>query len=113
MLIAPCSMDMLAQLAAGRCDNAVSLLAASIDRTHVPVLVAPSMNETMYQQPATQRNLAQLAADGFTLLEPDAGWQACRTEGHGRLPEPAALRAALDVAMAPPGRLTSLNPELR
>jgi phosphopantothenoylcysteine decarboxylase/phosphopantothenate--cysteine ligase len=91
MLIAPATMNMLAKLTAGLADDAVSLLAASIDRKSCPVLVAPSMNETMLQQPATQRNLKALEADGFVVLTPDTGWQACRTTGAGRLPEPAAL----------------------
>ena len=99
MLVAPCSMDMLGQLAGGRCDNAVSLLAASIDRTRTPVLLAPSMNETMLDQPATRRNLAQLREDGFGIIEPAPGWQACRTEGRGRLPEPEELRSAIDAAL--------------
>ena len=100
MLVAPCSMDMLGQLATGRCNNAVSLLAASIDRSRTPVLLAPSMNETMLDQPATRRNITQLAEDGFDIIEPAPGWQACRTEGRGRLPEPAELRVAIEDALA-------------
>ena len=100
MLVAPCSMDMLGQLATGRCNNAVSLLAASIDRSRTPVLLAPSMNETMLDQPATRRNITQLAEDGFQIIEPAPGWQACRTEGRGRLPEPAELRVAIEDALA-------------
>jgi phosphopantothenoylcysteine decarboxylase/phosphopantothenate--cysteine ligase len=73
----------------------VSLLAASIDRTKTKVLVAPSMNEAMWRQPATQRNLVTLRADGFIILEPATGWQACRAVGPGRLPEPDALVDAL------------------
>ncbi|MEE2906469.1 MAG: flavoprotein [Planctomycetota bacterium] len=96
MLIAPCTMNMLARLVAGRADDPVSLLAASIDRSQCPVLLAPSMNETMLDQPATQRNLKQLDQDGFTVIEPATGWQACRTEGAGRLPEPGDLVAAID-----------------
>ena len=45
------------------------------------------MNETMWKQPATQRNLAQLMSDGFQIVAPVEGWQACRTVGDGRLPE--------------------------
>lgn len=86
-LIAPCTMDMLAKLATGRCDDMVSLLAASIDRARARVLLAPSMNETMWRQPATQRNLVTLREDGFTILDPASGWQACRAVGPGRLPE--------------------------
>src|SRR5262249_43756517 len=60
MLVAPCTMDMLARLATGRADDVVSLIAAAIDRAKQPVLLAPSMNETMWHQPATQRNLYTL-----------------------------------------------------
>jgi phosphopantothenoylcysteine decarboxylase/phosphopantothenate--cysteine ligase len=94
-LVAPCTMDMLARLATGRCDDAVSLLAASIDRARTPVLLAPSMNEAMWRQPATERNLATLRADGFTVVEPACGWQACRSVGPGRLPEPEDLLDAV------------------
>ncbi|MDY7108847.1 MAG: flavoprotein [Planctomycetota bacterium] len=101
MLIAPCSMDMLAKLAAGRADDIVSLIAAAIDLENTPVLLAPSMNAVMYGQPSTQRNLKQLEEDGFRIITPDTGWQACRTEGIGRLPEPAALLAAVREALGP------------
>ena len=99
MLVAPCTMNTAANLAQGRTDDAVTLLAASIDRDATPVLVAPSMNATMYAQPALQRNLAVLARDGLKILAPDSGWQACRTDGAGRLPEPAALIDAIDAAV--------------
>jgi phosphopantothenoylcysteine decarboxylase/phosphopantothenate--cysteine ligase len=95
MLIAPCSMDMLAKLVAGRADDIVSLIASAIDMKHTPILLAPSMNAVMYGQPSTQRNLKQLAEDGFRIIPPAAGWQACRTEGIGRLPEPEVLLAAV------------------
>ena len=94
-LVAPCTMDMLARLATGRADCMVSLLVASIDRARTRVLLAPSMNETMWRQPATQRNLATLRADGFAVLDPASGWQACRSVGPGRLPEPDQLVDAL------------------
>ena len=95
MLIAPCTMDMLAKLAQGRTDDVVSLIASAVDIARQPVLLAPSMNETMLNQPSTRRNLAQLAKDGFHILEPGTGWQACRTVGAGRLPEPEALLEAV------------------
>ena len=95
MLIAPCSMDMLAKLVTGRTDDVVTLIASAIDRSKTPVLVAPSMNEAMLNQPSTCRNLTQMAEDGFTILDPESGWQACRTVGAGRLPEPETLLAAV------------------
>lgn len=103
MLIAPCTMDCLARLATGRADDIVTLLAASIDRGRFPVLLAPSMNEVMWKQPATQRNLQTLRADGFGIVAPGEGWQACRTVGVGRLPEPAELVASVVAALSPGG----------
>lgn len=91
MIVAPCTMNMLSKLATGRADDAVCLVAAAMDLSRQPVLLAPSMNATMYAQPSTQRNIAQLRADGFQIIDPATGWQACRTEGPGRLPEPDEL----------------------
>jgi len=95
MLVAPCTMDQLSRFAAGRADDIVSLLVASIDRARTPVLLAPSMNDAMWRQPATQRNLRLLTDDGFEILQPALGWQACRTVGVGRLPEPEQILSAL------------------
>jgi phosphopantothenoylcysteine decarboxylase/phosphopantothenate--cysteine ligase len=98
-LIAPCSMNSLAKFATGQADDAVSLLVASIDRSRVPVVLAPSMNAVMLAQPATKRNIAILRTDGFIVLEPGTGWQACRTEGCGRLPEPEQLAEAITASL--------------
>ena len=87
MLIAPCTMNMLAKLAHGRTDDVVSLIASAVDLSKQPILLAPSMNEVMWNQPSTQRNLRQLNEDGFQIIQPGSGWQACRTEGVGRLAE--------------------------
>ena len=94
-LVAPCTMNTLARLAAGFTDDAVTTALSAIDRTRVPVLLAPSMNAEMWSQPATRRNLGILSDDGFGLIEPGSGWQACRRVGSGRLPEPEALITAL------------------
>lgn len=95
MLIAPCTMDLLAKLATGRADDAVTLIASAMDLARQPILLAPSMNEVMWNQPSTQRNLAQLEEDGFEIIPPGSGWQACRTVGVGRLPEPEELIKAV------------------
>ena len=100
MLIAPCTMDTLARLAAGRADEVVSLIASAIDWSRQPMLLAPSMNEVMWNQPATQRNVAQLRADGCRIIEPAEGWQACRTEGIGRLAEPEVIIEAVREILA-------------
>lgn len=105
MLVAPCTMNTLSKLATGRADDAVTVVAAAMDLSRQPILLAPSMNAAMYGQPSTQRNLDQLRADGFHILDPARGWQACRTEGVGRLPEPdALLEAILDALGAATGR---------
>lgn len=100
MIVAPCSMNSLAKFATGFAGDALSLLVAAVDRGQTPVLLAPSMNATMLAQPATQRNLATLRGDGFTILEPASGWQACRADGCGRMPEPEELADAITEAVA-------------
>ncbi len=97
MVIAPCTMDMLAKLAHGRTDDVVSLVASAVDWSRQAMLIAPSMNEVMWNQPSTQRNLAQVKAGGCEIIDPGEGWQACRTEGKGRLAEPEVI---LDAVMA-------------
>ncbi|MBC8522775.1 hypothetical protein H8D29_02500 [PVC group bacterium] len=97
MLIAPCTMDMLAKLANGMTDDPVSLVISAINKETTPVLLAPSMNSVMFSQAVTQRNLATLSNDGFTIIDPDDGWQACRSIGKGRLPDPERLFEALAV----------------
>jgi len=101
MLVAPCTMDLCAKLATGRTDDMVCLLASVIDLDRTPVLLAPSMNAAMYAQPSTRRNLRTLADDGFRVIDPGVGWQACRTAGPGRLPEPEDLLAAIASVLAP------------
>lgn len=90
-LVAPATMDFLAKLAAGRADDILSLTLSAIDRTKTTVLLAPAMNEVMWSQPATQRNIAQLREDGFEFIGPEEGWQACRAVGPGRLTEPDVI----------------------
>lgn len=105
-IVAPCTMDLCAKLATGRCDDAVTLILSAIDRAKTPVLLAPAMNEAMYTQASTQRNLKTLREDGFEMVGPGTGWQACRTVGVGRMSEPEELMAAV-VAAATRGRTVS------
>ena len=90
LVIAPCSTDFIAKLAQGRCDDLLSTLCVARPMG-LPLLVAPAMNVEMWQNPATQRNVAQLKADGMILLGPDAGEQACGETGMGRMLEPEQL----------------------
>jgi phosphopantothenoylcysteine synthetase/decarboxylase len=90
-LVAPCTMDCLAKLATGRTDDVVTLILSAVDRQKTPVLLAPSMNAVMWEQPSTQRNLRTLQEDGFAFIGPADGWQACRTSGTGRMSEPEEI----------------------
>lgn len=99
-LIAPCTMDMMGKLVTGRTDDAVTLALSAIDRSRKPVLLAPAMNDQMWNQASTKRNAAQLEEDGFTLVGPGTGWQACRHVGTGRMVEPEDLVEALKHAIS-------------
>lgn len=94
-VIAPCTMDCLARLATGRADDVVTLILSAVDRSRTPVLLAPSMNNVMLAQPSTQRNLRTLIEDGFKIVGPGEGWQACRHVGAGRMSEPEEILEAL------------------
>jgi len=94
-LIAPCTMDCMARLAMGRTDDVVTLISSAIDRRKIPFLLAPAMNTVMWEQPSTQRNARTLIEDGFTLIGPGSGWQACRHVGTGRMSEPEEILQAI------------------
>jgi phosphopantothenoylcysteine decarboxylase/phosphopantothenate--cysteine ligase len=95
ILVAPASADFIARLVQGRADDLLSLLCLARPRERCPLLVAPAMNREMWSHPATQRNVAQLAADGAVLLGPDVGEQACLEFGEGRMLEALDLRDEL------------------
>jgi len=91
VLVAPASADLVAKLVHGRADDLLSLLCLARPIERCPLLVAPAMNREMWAHPATQRNLAQLRADGTTVLGPASGDQACGEVGDGRMLEPEEL----------------------
>jgi phosphopantothenoylcysteine decarboxylase/phosphopantothenate--cysteine ligase len=95
VLVAPASADFMAQLAQGRAGEILSLLCLARPRERCPLLLAPAMNREMWSHPATQRNVAQLQADGTVLLGPAAGDQACGETGDGRMLEATELRDEL------------------
>ena len=84
ILIAPASADILSKLAHGAADDLLSLMCLARE---CPLLVAPAMNRQMWASPATQRNAAQLLADGVAVLGPASGSQACGEIGDGRMLE--------------------------
>ena len=91
LLIAPATANIIAKFANGVADD---FLTSTYLASNAPVVVAPAMNTTMWNHPATQRNLSRLRADGVTVIEPDAGEMACGTFGPGRLSEPERIVAA-------------------
>jgi phosphopantothenoylcysteine decarboxylase/phosphopantothenate--cysteine ligase len=98
ILIAPATADFLARLAHGRSDDLLSTLCLARD---APLIVAPAMNRQMWASPPTQRNVAQLRADGVTVFGPGAGDQACGEVGMGRMLEPEELVEHLQAFFVP------------
>lgn len=100
IIIAPCSTDFMFKLAHGACDDLLSTLCIARPR-HVPLLIAPAMNVEMWQNAATQRNVAQIEEDGIQVLGPAAGDQACGETGMGRMLEPEQLLTEIIAAFQP------------
>lgn len=98
ILIAPASADFIAKLAYGFADDLLSTLCLARD---CPLMIAPAMNKQMWENPATQRNIAQLTQDQIEILLPDSGEQACGETGTGRMQEPASILAAVTAHFTP------------
>ncbi|MBE0403299.1 bifunctional phosphopantothenoylcysteine decarboxylase/phosphopantothenate--cysteine ligase CoaBC [Halomonas citrativorans] len=88
ILIAPATADLMARLVHGMADDLLTTLCLA---SEAPRLIAPAMNQAMWRHPATQRNVTQLHADGWQLIGPAAGDQACGDVGPGRMSEPDAI----------------------
>ena len=92
IVVAPASADFIAQLAQGRAAELLPLLCLARPVERCALLLAPAMNREMWSHPATQRNVAQVRADGAAILGPGNGDQACGETGDGRMLEPGELR---------------------
>lgn len=92
LVVAPASADLIARLAHGMGDDLATTVALALP-ADTRRLLAPAMNPNMLAQPAVQRNLAQLARDGWTVLETGEGHLACGDEGRGRLASPQQILA--------------------
>ncbi|MBI1340529.1 bifunctional phosphopantothenoylcysteine decarboxylase/phosphopantothenate--cysteine ligase CoaBC [bacterium] len=90
VVVCPATADLIAKAAAGLANDLATTALLATDK---PVLMAPSMNVRMWAHPATQRNVAQLIADGVRVMSPDEGPMACGEFGPGRLPEPERIVA--------------------
>ncbi|OYW13803.1 MAG: bifunctional phosphopantothenoylcysteine decarboxylase/phosphopantothenate synthase [Rhodospirillales bacterium 12-54-5] len=93
ILVAPASADLIANMAAGTADT---LATTALLATNKPVAIAPAMNHRMWHHAATQRNLAQLRADGITIIDPTEGDMACGEHGIGRMAEPTTILTLLE-----------------
>ena len=98
IVVAPATADLMAKAAQGRAEDLASTLLLATD---TPVLMAPAMNVRMWQHPATQRNLAQLQADGLRFVGPNEGDMACGEYGPGRMSEPLEIVAAIEACFGP------------
>ena len=102
IVVAPATADLMAKMVGGHANDLATTLLLATDK---PVMIAPAMNLRMWAHPATQRNLAQLRADGVRVIGPNSGDMACGEFGPGRMSEPAEIVAAI-AAMRAPGPLS-------
>ena len=108
LVVAPATANIIAKFANGVADD---FLSSTYLACSAPVLIAPAMNTTMWEHPATQRNLQQLRSDGVHIMEPDAGEMACGTIGPGRLSEPERIVATALEILARSNRAKDLTGE--
>ena len=101
ILVAPASADFMAKLLHGRADDLLSLMCLARPMDKVPLIVAPAMNREMWANPATQRNVAQLKADGIHVLDVGQGDQACGETGDGRMLEAEEILEDLEAFFTP------------
>ena len=102
LVVAPASADFLKKLVHGGADDLLSLMCLARPLERVPLVVAPAMNREMWANPATQRNVAQLRADGVRVLDVGQGGQACGEVGDGRMLEPHELLDDLEAMWTAP-----------
>jgi len=98
IVVAPASADLMAKMTNGMANDLASTLLLATD---TPVLIAPAMNVRMWDHPATQRNLAQLNADGIMTVGPNPGDMACGEYGPGRMSEPLEIVDAIAAHFSP------------
>jgi phosphopantothenoylcysteine decarboxylase / phosphopantothenate---cysteine ligase len=97
VIVAPATADLMAKMRGGQADDLATAVILATDR---PILIAPAMNPRMWAAQATQRNLAQLVADGVRVVGPNSGEMAERGEaGLGRMAEPGEIAAAAEEAL--------------
>ena len=85
LCVAPATANLLAKAACGLADDLLATLLLSFSG---PIVLAPAMNSRMWEKPAVRRNVEQLRADGFLLVDPEEGYLSCGTVGVGRMASP-------------------------
>ncbi len=98
VVVAPATANVIGKVANGIADDALTTFVMAAT---APGIMCPAMNTHMYEKPAVQRNIDTLEADGWYVMEPDAGQLACGTLGPGRLPEPAAIADRITARLTP------------
>ncbi|MFH1090185.1 MAG: bifunctional phosphopantothenoylcysteine decarboxylase/phosphopantothenate--cysteine ligase CoaBC [Pseudomonadota bacterium] len=98
VVIAPATANIIGKLASGLADDFVSTFLLAV---RAPILVCPTMNVNMYENPVVQENLAKLRARGIKVAEPGSGWLACGWEGRGRMLEPAEIIEEIKGLLSP------------
>lgn len=98
LVVCPATADLMAKAVHGHANDLASTALLATDK---PVLMVPAMNVRMWQHAATQRNIAQLRADGVTVMQPDVGPMACGEFGPGRLPDVPRIVAEIEEMLRP------------
>lgn len=98
VVLAPATANLLAKAAHGIADDILTSLLLAV---RCPVLVAPAMNDRMWEHPATQENIATLRKRGYAFVEPESGFLACGTYAKGRLAAPDAILASIGALLSP------------
>lgn len=96
-VVAPATANIIAKMAYGLADD---LLSTTLLAAQAPIVVCPAMNTGMYENVATQENIAKLKSRGVTVMPPGVGKLACGTSGAGRLPEPQEIVEFLNAFFA-------------
>jgi phosphopantothenoylcysteine decarboxylase/phosphopantothenate--cysteine ligase len=102
LLVAPATNTTIARVAAGLCDDLVSLMVCA---AACPVVFVPAMNSRMWDHPIAQENFARLSQLGYRFVGPESGWLACRNVGAGRMTEPARVVEEVVRMLTEPGAM--------
>ena len=106
MLVAPATANIIGKIAGGIADELVSAMIMGAD---CPVVLAPAMNQQMWANPITQRNVATLKELGYQFVGPEEGDMACRESGVGRMSEPEQIYAAIEGSLPPKKKVSRVK----